>query len=65
MDNPITGEKEELTQMDIITLAQLVEARKGNTTAFNALLDRFEGKAMQPIDVNNKRKIKIKITKSK
>ncbi len=45
--NPVTGKDETLTQMDIIALAQLVKARKGDTAAFNALIDRVEGKAKQ------------------
>lgn len=45
--NPVSGEQEELTQLDIITLMQLVKARKGDTNAFNALLDRTDGKPKQ------------------
>jgi hypothetical protein len=47
--NPISGKVENLSQMDIITLAQLIKARKGDTMAFRELLDRAEGKATQPI----------------
>jgi hypothetical protein len=47
--NPISEKEEVLSQLDLITLAQLVKARKGDTSAFNALLDRTEGKATQPI----------------
>lgn len=45
--NDLTGEDESLTQLDIITIAQIVKARKGDTFAFNALLDRTDGKPKQ------------------
>jgi hypothetical protein len=46
-ENPITGDSESLSQLDLITLAQLVKAKKGDTIAFSALLDRLEGKPKQ------------------
>lgn len=51
-NNPITGKKEWLTQYDIIVLMQIAKARKGDTRAFEALLDRVEGKPKQSIDVD-------------
>lgn len=55
--NPLTKQKEQLTQLDIMVLAQLKEAIGGDTTAFNALLDRMEGKAIQKteskVDINS------------
>jgi hypothetical protein len=48
--NPITGQIEALTQLDIITLKQLEKARKGDTTAFKELLDRMEGRPQQKIE---------------
>lgn len=53
--NPVTKLDETMTQLDIITLKQLEKARKGDTQAFNALLDRTEGKPKQDgtIDLNN------------
>ena len=51
MKNPISGTTETLTQLDIISLAQLVKARKGDTAAFNALLDRVDGKPKQTTDL--------------
>lgn len=50
--NPISGTEEELTQYDIIALQQIAKARKGDTKAFEAVLDRVEGKPKQEIDVN-------------
>jgi hypothetical protein len=49
--NPVSGQMEKMTQLDIITLKQLEKARKGDTNSFNALLDRTEGKARQGIDM--------------
>lgn len=49
--NPISGQEENLSQLDIITLKQLEKARKGDTMAFRELLDRMEGKAQQSTDV--------------
>jgi hypothetical protein len=48
--NPISGKEQNLTQYDIIALAQIQKARKGDTAAFNALLDRTEGKPKQEIE---------------
>ena len=45
--NPISGKKYKATQAEIILLKQLEKARKGDLGAFNALLDRFEGKPEQ------------------
>ena len=50
--NPITGEEEHLSQYDIIAIQQIAKARKGDTKAFEAVLDRVEGKPKQEIDVN-------------
>ena len=47
--HPITGKEVTLTQLDIISLAQLKKARAGDTQAFNALLDRTEGKPEQKV----------------
>jgi hypothetical protein len=48
--NPITGENERLTQADIITLAQIKKARKGDTHAYKALMDSGFGLPKQEID---------------
>lgn len=48
--NPITGEDERLTQADIITLAQIKKARKGDTAAYKALMDSGFGLPKQEID---------------
>ena len=50
--NPITGVEEYLSQYDIIAIQQIAKARKGDTKAFDSVLDRVEGKPKQEIDVN-------------
>lgn len=57
--NPITNEIENLTQADIIVLAQIKEARKGNTQAFHALMDSLFGKIPQEIIQENETKLKL------
>lgn len=51
-ENPITEEMEKLTQYDIIVIQQIAKARRGDTRAFEALLDRVEGKPKQSIDLD-------------
>lgn len=51
--NPITGEDERLTQEDIITLAQIKKARKGDANAYKALMDSCYGRPAQTIDSSN------------
>lgn len=51
--NPYTKKEEELTQVDIMVMAQLGKARKGDTTAFNALLDRLDGRPKQSLDIDH------------
>lgn len=41
--NPITQGEEELTQEEIMTLAQISKARKGDTKAYQALMDSAFG----------------------
>ena len=48
--NPITGEQEELSQEDIITLAQIRKAINGDTSAYRALEDSAYGAPIQQID---------------
>jgi hypothetical protein len=55
--NPITGKTEVMTQYDAIVLAQLAKARAKGTDAFNALLDRLEGKPKQQIELNQEANI--------
>lgn len=55
--NEITGQEE--TYFDEITAAQLQKAMQGDTQAFNALLDRMEGRATQKTENNNTHHVDI------
>jgi len=48
--NPITGNKEDLSQEDIMTLALINKARKGDVSAYKALMDSCYGLAKQTLD---------------
>lgn len=50
LTNPITHEVEGFTVLEQLDLAQIIKARKGDTKAYNAILDRLEGKPQQTID---------------
>ena len=50
--NPITGEDEDLTQEDIITLALIRKAMNGDVNAYKALMDSGYGTAKDTVDVN-------------
>ncbi len=52
-ENPISGEIESLTQLDFITLQQVLKARNGERASFAELLDRMEGKATNNVDVKS------------
>lgn len=48
--NPITGHEESMSQEDIITLALIKKARKGDTQAYKALMDSGYGAPKQTVD---------------
>jgi len=62
-DNPLTGQSELLSQMDLIAIAQLIKAKKGDTSTFSAILDRLEGKPKQAVDALPDKKITINVIK--
>ena len=47
--NPITGNEEKMTTLDVAVLQQLHKAMEGDTAAFKELMDRTEGKAPQSV----------------
>ena len=63
MTNPITGEKETLQQSDIITLALIKKARKGDVQAFKELMDSGFGRTVQEIEqtINGGKPDKVEI----
>lgn len=57
--NPISGEVEQLTQEDIITLAQLRKARKGDSAGYRNMMDSAYGSPDQNITTQNLTKIDL------
>lgn len=49
--NPATGLMEEMTVAEQMDLAIIRQARKGDTRAYNAIIDRIEGKPQQNLAV--------------
>ena len=49
--NPITSETEVLSQSDIMTLALISKARKGDVAAYKELMDSAFGKVQNTLDV--------------
>ena len=64
--NPITGEIDKLSQEDIITLAMIKKARKGDSQAYRALMDSGFGAPKQEIKTEQATsEIKVTVIKGK
>jgi len=50
-ENPVTKEIEEFSVAEQLDLAQIARALKGDTRAYQVLLERLEGRPVQDIDV--------------
>jgi len=61
MKNPITGQSEKLTQYDIITLALIQKARKGDVQAFKELMDSSFGKIPDKVLAESKNVIETQL----
>jgi Family of unknown function (DUF5681) len=51
--NPVTGEFENMNQLEIMMLSVIKNGRKGDLRAVRELLDRLEGKAQQNVDMTS------------
>ena len=53
LTNPITKEVEGFSVIEQLDLAQIIKARKGDTRAYQAIMDRLEGKPQQTTDITS------------
>lgn len=49
--NPITGEEEEFTVLELMDMQMIAKALKGDQRAYEAVVDRLEGKPKQTTDI--------------
>ena len=54
VNNPVTGETQDLEIQDQITLQQIVKALEGDTNAYKELMDSAHGKAVQAFEHSGK-----------
>jgi hypothetical protein len=50
LKNPLTGESENMSQEDLMTLALIKKAREGDTNAYKALMDSGYGAPVQQVE---------------
>lgn len=49
--NPVSGQEENMTVLEIMDLQMIAKARKGDAKAYEIIMDRLEGKPAQPVDM--------------
>jgi hypothetical protein len=59
--NPITGEEEDFTVLELMDMQMISKALKGDQRAYEAVVDRLEGKPKQTTDINAEVKGNIQI----
>ena len=52
--HPVTKEKEQFTTLELMDAALMAKALKGDVLAYRELLDRFEGKVAQGLELTGK-----------
>lgn len=53
LKNPLTGDNENMSQEDLMTLALIKKAREGDVQAYRALMDSGYGAPIQQIEQTN------------
>ena len=59
--NPITGEEEDFTVLELMDMQMISKALKGDQRAYEAVVDRLEGKPKQTTDINAEVKGNVQI----
>ena len=60
--NPITGEDEDFTVLELMDMQMISKALKGDQRAYEAVVDRLEGKPRQTTDITADIKGNVQIT---
>lgn len=60
--NPITGEEEDFTVLELMDMQMINKALKGDQRAYEAVVDRLEGKPKQTTDITADIKGNVQIT---
>jgi hypothetical protein len=59
--NPITGEEEDFTVLELMDMQMISKALKGDQRAYEAVVDRLEGRPKQTTDINAEVKGNVQI----
>jgi len=60
--NPITGEEEDFTVLELMDMQMISKALRGDQRAYEAVVDRLEGKPKQTTDITADIKGNVQIT---
>ena len=57
--NPVTGELEEFTQVELMDMALFIKALKGDLAAYKEIMDRLEGRAREHVEMDTKANMQV------
>ena len=65
--NPLSGKEEKMSVIEYMDMAQIIKALKGDTRAYNEIIDRLEGKAGQNVkhEIGGLSKVTVEIVEPK